>query len=428
MSAALVRDLEECLGAGSVETRDDGEVVIHPSRTAVVAELFRFARTQGVTVRTAPSRPARRSGRLARDGEVRLELDRLQGALQMNETAGTVVVPGGTCGADLAWRLHREGHWLWPRPLPFYAQPISSYLAGPGLAAEMTAFTMWESPLMALEAVLADGTVLKAGLAPRSAAGPDYRTFLVGAEDRIGVITRVTWRCVQRSIPMLAAVRTPTVDRGLELLAAFCAPGWRPFASRLFQGDDAGATVLLCLRAEGARAALLRSQLAGLLVDGDEQLPPQAARDWYEASILALAQRGQAALAGAAGPAGELMGNALLAVPEPGLSTLWRRLCGQGVKLPRRFRATVIGEGFRPEGAMLRVGLRKHGRAGLASAAAELVELTAAHGAQFAGLFDPSGRPLVPRTATTGSRTLLEQLAGDLGGERLNPPMPAKEY
>ncbi len=437
MSAALVQELGERLGANAVETRDDGEVRIHPRRTAVVAELFRYAFSRGLTVRTAPARPARRLGRQTRDGEVLLVLDRLQGALQVNDTAGTVVVPGGTSGADLAWRLHREGRWLWPRPLPFYAQPLASYLAGPGLAAEMTAFTMWESPLMALEAVLADGTVLKTGLAPRSAAGPDYRTFLVGAGDRLGVITRVTWRTVERSIPMLAAIHTPSLDRGLELLAAFCSTGWRPFASCLIEGDDpsswqtakpgAGATVLLCLRAEGARADLARSQLSGILRDGDEQLPPRAARGWYEARVLALAQRGQEALADAAGPTHGVMGTAVLAVPEPGLSGLWHQLTGQGGVKPRRFRASVIAEGFRPEGATLDVRLHKHGRAGLASAAIELVELAAAHGGLLSGLFDPGGRPLVPRTDALGAKTLMEQLAGDLGGG-LNPPMPMKEY
>ncbi len=411
-----------------------GEVVARPDRTAAVQELLRWAGERGVTVRSAPARPVGHDGALAGPGEVRLTLRRLQGALRLDRTARTVAVPGGTTGVELAWRLHREGFWPGPRPWPFFARAIGETLAGPALAGEHTAMGIWESPLMAVEAVLGDGRLLRAGVAPRSAAGPDYRAFLLGTGDRVGVITEVTWRVVARSIPMLTAAVVPSLDAALRLLADHCGDGWRPLASAVIEGRDpaawsgdrgggsaprrpAGATVLLCHRAQGTRAELLRRQLGdGVAAAGGEVLAPAAARSWFEGTFHDLCRHGVEALEASAPPRPRRrLGTAWIAAPWPAMAGLWKAL-----RAGRRGRwvGRVSGEGFRPEGGLLRVIMV--GR-DLAGAAEDVLARLDEAGGRLTTLLDADDRPVAPVCARHDAGALLDQVAAELGGP-LNPP------
>ena len=419
--------LADLLGPEGVVLSPDGGLVALPERTVAVSELLRWAARDGIRVRTPHARPAQRGRPFPAPGEVLLKLDRLQGSIVLQEESGIVVVPGGTSGADLAWRLHREGRWLQPRPWPFYDEPIGSYLAGPGLAGEMTALTMWESPLMAIEAVLSDGRTLRAGVAPRSAAGPDYRTFFLGCADRVGVITSATWRTVKRTVPMLAAVRFSADGSGLDLLARYCQGGARPFDSLLLRGGDpdswrqprawttGGDTVLLCHRAEGDRADLIRGQLAGLVSSfGGEVLDAREARGWYEESFLDTCQRGAAA-AGVVEEDGDWLGEAWIAAPWPALGALWNHLAQRS--------CLVSGEGFRPEGGTLRIRLlRRRGR-NLPRARRELAVALRTHGGRLCGMVDHRRRPVEVLAPDSSSVALLEAIADGLGPLRvLNPP------
>jgi len=433
MSAAeerLGNALTEMLGAEGVAELPGGGLAALPDRTSAVSELLRWAAKDGVAVRTPHARPLDRRRPFPGPGAVLLKLDRLQGSLVLQKESGIVVVPGGTTGADLAWRLHREGRWVQPRPRPFYTEPIGSYLAGPGLAGEMTALTMWESPLMAVEAVLADGRTLRAGVAPRSAAGPDYRTFLLGCGDRIGVITSVTWRTVNRTVPMLAAIRFAHEGSGLALLARHCRGGARPFDSMLFRGGAAdtwcdpgawgdGETVLLCHRAEGDRADLVRRQLTGLAREiGGEMLEPRKARSWYEGSFLDSCQRGSAAVC--AEPAGsEWLCEAWVAVPWSGLDALWDHL--------HKRHCVVSGEAFRPEGGTLRVRMRRRRGRSLIRARRELAVALQEHGGRLCGMVDPHGDPLDVLDASRASVALLDDLAGAIDSSGVLNPLYARE-
>jgi FAD/FMN-containing dehydrogenase len=413
---ALRAAVEEMLGTEAVSETPDGRVVVSPDRTTAVSELLRWASREAVVVRTPPRRWLDGRRPFPDSGELLLRLDRLAGVLVLDRVSNVVTVPGGVTGAELAWRLHREGRWIRPRPRPFYTEPIGNHLAGPALASEMTALTQWESPLMGLEAVLADGRVMRAGVAPRSAAGPDYRAFLLGTGDRMGVITSVIWRTERRTVPMLFAAQVPETGAGLEILREHCRDGWRPWSSAVVRGDRE--LVLLCHRAEGERAAMLRRQLGAAVADrGGEVLEPSAARGWFEGSFLSWCKRGETGGPDADVEAaqGEVV-DAWIAAPWPGLMRLW----GAGVT-GTGMRATVEAEGLRPEGGVLRVRMAtKRATPGrLARAREKLVELAEASRGRVVGLWTADGS-VEPAPGRGPASDLLDDMADELG-PALNP-------
>jgi alkyldihydroxyacetonephosphate synthase len=425
------RALTELLGAGSVERSEAGGLTARPDRATAVGELLRLAASEGFAVRT-PAGPPARAGK----AEVLLRLDRIDGALTLDTTSCTATVPGGLTGADLAWRLHREGYWVQPFAQPFYREPIGTWLAGSNLAGELTALSWWESPLMTVEAILGDGRVLRAGVAPRSAAGPDYRALLLGGGDRVGVITGVAWRIFRRTVPLLFAARLPDEGVAVPLLAEHCGRGWRPWCSWVARGAEpadwrrpatfggGGETLLLCHRAEGARADLLRRQIGDAVRGaGGEVLEPAEARAWYEGSFLGWCRHGAAAAAEATDePLDGQVGTAWIAVPWSAMPTLWSRLAD-----PRRkVRAVVSAEGLRPEGGLLKLRLLADGgnyRAGRARY--QLARTAASVRGRLVSFVDAEGVSLPPGHRTDPSLQLLEAVADGLGPRRvLNPLTP----
>jgi FAD/FMN-containing dehydrogenase len=400
---------------------------VSPTRVEAVAAALGWARERDLQVITSASPPAE-----AVDEGFVLSVAGLRGALSLHAESGTVRVEAGVTGAELAWQLHREGRCLWPRPAPFFREPLGPYLAGPGLAGEFVAFSIWESPLMALEAALRDGRVLRAGVAPRSAAGPDYRTFLLGMSDRVGVITSAIWRTVDRSVIALSAARFDSGPAALAAVRTHCATGWRPFAGRIAGAaedaswrEPAGAgrvQLLLAHRAEGPRADLLRDQLDRVIrAGGGVPLPSRAARAWHEQSFVDLCQRGSGVLTDA-GPArgdGQLA-SARVAVPWHQAQGLWSILEESGRRGPLGF--DLSAEGPRPEGVILHIRLCRRGRSriGLERALERLAGAVAEGGGALVGLHGPSGRPLPPPASATRAHQLLDAVVARLG------PAPAE--
>lgn len=436
-ASPMIADLRGLLGGQAVEEGAGGRIEVLPDRPEAVAEVLRWCRERGVVVRTPAGRPLVED---RRSDVVDLSMRRLQGPLVLERDAGTVRIPAGTPGAELAQRLHRQGRWIEPRPAPFLREDLATHVAGPALSAEFVAFGMWESPLMALEAVLADGRTIRAGVAPRSAAGPDYRAFLVGGGERLGVVTAAVWRTVERSVPCLAAARFPAVDAAAGAARRHTQGGWRPFASLLVPGleDPAawrratpgtGAVLLLCHRAEGERSDLLLRQLRDDVQDcGGENLPANSARAWYEGAILAPCQSGTAARDGASLPQGPgHLGTVRVAASWPALGAISTDLQTALAKGP--LKASWTWEGLRPEGGILTLRLLRRGRSriGLGAAVKRVLALTDEHGGMVAAVHDGTGAPRRVRRPDSAAQHLLEAVAEEMGvGGVLNPPL-AKE-
>ncbi len=435
---AMARELGRRLGAAAVSGGTDGEPLrVRPDHAEGIAAAFRWAHEQGVPVQ--PMGPEPLGGRVDADDSLLISTERLRPPLILQPEAGTVRIGAGTTGAELAWQLHREGRCPWPRPAPFHREALGPYLAGPGLAAEFVALSMWESPLMSIEAVLTDGRRIRAGVAPRSAAGPDYRAFFLGTGDRLGLITAAVWRTVERSVVLLFAASFPSSEGALATARAHCQAGWRPFSGWIGGGGDPdawrepvadeGAILLLALRADGPRADLIRRQLERAAGDhGGRVLPSRAARYWYEQSFLHVCQGGTAGLEAAAPArvAGQL-GTARIAVPWSGAAALWETLETVARKGP--LKVVVSAEIPRPEGVILHVRLCRRGRSriGLARALERIEVPLEVHGGVLAGLHDPGGRAVdLPRPPTTTNR-LLDEVALRLGAEASAGSAPPRE-
>jgi len=129
----------------------------------------------------------------------------------MTVTAGAGVM-GGVLEDWLNDRGYTCGHY--PQSLPI--STVGGWLATRGIGTFSNHYGGIENLVYRVEVMLADGTLLTLGRAPRSAAGPRLAELFIGTEGTLGIITQVTLKIFPLPEKLSFAVyRCPDLETGL---------------------------------------------------------------------------------------------------------------------------------------------------------------------------------------------------------------------
>ena len=178
--------------------------VVRPADAASVAAILRIASEAGVPVVPYGAGTGLMGG--ARSLEPCLVLDTVALNWIDPRPEDRIVWAGvGAVLADVDARLREHdlclGHDPWTFPVASVGGPISTN----GLGYKGGRYGGMGDQVLALEAVLADGTIIRTPAVPRRSTGPDLTRLFVGAEGMLGVI-------------VAAALRAFPVPERLELL------------------------------------------------------------------------------------------------------------------------------------------------------------------------------------------------------------------
>jgi alkyldihydroxyacetonephosphate synthase len=249
----------------------DGEVpalaaaVARPSSVDEIAAVLALCNDERVPVTVAAGRSGVCGGSVPAFGGIVLDLTGLEGIVAVDDTSLLVDVRAGTFG-DVFEDDLRAGHGLtvghWPQSVNL--STVGGWLACRGAGQYSTRYGKIEDMVVGLEAVLADGRVVRTGGSPRAAAGPDLNQLLVGSEGTLGVITEATLRA--HPVPPAerrAAYRLPSFAEGLDVCRRILRRGATPAVLRLYDdresrrylGEDNTHAVLLVLD-EGDRGLI----------------------------------------------------------------------------------------------------------------------------------------------------------------------------
>ncbi len=231
--------------------------VVRPTSTAEVVSVVQVCNEAHVPLTVAGGRSGVCGAAAAVFGGVVLDTTALAGVVHVDDLSGVVEVLPGTFGPDLEDHLRdHHGASVGHFPQSFDLATVGGWVAARGAGQYSTRYGKIEDMVVGLEAVLADGSVVRTGGAPAAAAGPDLTQLLVGSEGTLGVITRV-W---------LRTHRTPAHERrsawsfrsfadGVEACRQILQAGATPAVLRLYdaaesqrgQGGDGENCVLLVL-------------------------------------------------------------------------------------------------------------------------------------------------------------------------------------
>jgi alkyldihydroxyacetonephosphate synthase len=224
--------------AGQVAQR--AAVLARPTTVEQVSAVLAACTDAGVPVTPAGGRSGVCGASVPAYGGVLLDLTRLDAIGEVDVRSGVVEVEAGVFGPDLE-RVLREHHDLTVGHFPqsFQIATVGGWVACRGAGQYSTRYGKIEDMVVALEVVLADGSVVHTGGAPASAVGPDLNQLMLGSEGTLGVITRVWLRA--HPLPpseRRAAYSLATLADGFEACRQILRRGATPAVLRLYDGVE----------------------------------------------------------------------------------------------------------------------------------------------------------------------------------------------
>src|SRR5256884_2630754 len=170
-------------------------------------------------------------GALADEGSVLIVLTRLNRILKMDAGNRAAIVEPGVVNAKLSAAAQPRGLQYAPDPSSKSACTIGGNVAENAGGPHCLKYGVTANHVLALELLLADGTMVESGSPGGEPWGPDLVGLFVGSEGNFGIATKITVRLT----PLPRAVRTMLADfNGLrtagEAVSAIIAAGIVPAA------------------------------------------------------------------------------------------------------------------------------------------------------------------------------------------------------
>jgi len=300
--------------------------VAEPASTAQVAALVRWAAGARVPLVARGGGSGLMGAAAVVVPAIVVDLKRLR-AVAVEADACLVRAGAGATLAQVDAALAPHGLMLGHDPWTVGVATVGGALATNGLGYLGARAGSFGAQVRALEAVLADGTIVRTRSSPARSTGLDLARLLVGTEGTFGIITEATLAALP--VPeerVIHAWRLPSFDAGVTVATGLRRTGVRPACLELSADDAPGsAELLLVFDGLGGEATLHAERAARLVAAaGGERLgADEAERQWEERH--AIAERWAATRRGGAGewpPDGTQFDYAHVGVPLGGLATV----------------------------------------------------------------------------------------------------------
>src|SRR5205809_61821 len=182
-------------------------VVLPGSREEVIA-VVRLLAALGVPFVPRGAGTGLSGGALADEGSVLLVLTRLNRILEMDKNNRRAVVEPGVVNAKLGAAAKPHGLQYAPDPSSQTACTVGGNVAENAGGPHCLKYGVTANHVLALEVLLADGSVVELGSPGGEPWGPDLVGLFVGSEGNFGIATRITVRL----LPVPRAIRTQLAD------------------------------------------------------------------------------------------------------------------------------------------------------------------------------------------------------------------------
>ena len=332
-------------------------VVARPTTTDEVASVLAICDRARIPVTPAGGRSGVCAASVPVHGGVALDMTALVGVVAVDVESGIVEVRPGTFGPDLERTVRAEGLSVGHFPQSFDLATVGGWVASRGAGQYSTRYGKIEDMVVGLEAVLANGSVVRTGGAPAAAAGPDLTQLLVGSEGTLAVITDVWLRAHPTpASESRAAYSVPSFAAGVEACRRVLRRGATPAVLRLYDeqesarshgGDGSEAVVIVLDEGDaGIVDATMRIVDASVIDVGGRPADGALVAGWLEhrndtSALQALTRRGF------------VVDTMEIAAPWSALGVLFEQVRGALMEVPHTRAATCHLSHSYPDGACL---------------------------------------------------------------------------
>lgn len=211
-TASWLPDLVSLLGPDSVSTAAPDvsvhstdkwfashppEAVVFAKSTEQISQLMRFASERRIPVTPRGAGVGYVGGCVPIQGGISLSLARMNQILEINPADGVAVVQPGVITGDLQNAVRKIGWFYPPDPASLKECSLGGNIATNAGGPRCLKYGVTRHYVLGLEAVLADGTVLRAGgRCHKNKTGFDLIGLFVGSEGMLGIVTEATLRLI----------------------------------------------------------------------------------------------------------------------------------------------------------------------------------------------------------------------------------------
>ena len=219
--ASLADDLISLLGPERVSVSDSDitahstdkwsasnppQVVVHAETTEDVSKVLRYANEHRIPVTPQGSRVGYVGGCVPVKGGIALSVARMNRIKEIALEDGVAVVEPGVITGDLQKAVRELGWFYPPDPASLKECSLGGNVATNAGGPRCLKYGVTRSYVLGLEAVLADGSVVKAGgRCHKNKTGFELVGLMVGSEGMLGVVTEATLRLIPHP-PMRAMI------------------------------------------------------------------------------------------------------------------------------------------------------------------------------------------------------------------------------
>src|SRR5260221_4014620 len=257
MNRGAVEQLRKAVGADHVVTephdlvifeRDASlraalrDAIVSPASTAEVSLVMRIAQAQGLAVVPRGAGTGLSGGAVTLRGGIALSLARMHRILEIDPRGRTATVEPGVVNLDLSVEAARHGLFYAPDPSSQKACTIGGNAAENSGGPHCLYYGVTTNHILAMEVVLADGSVHWVGGDDPDRPGLDLLGVLVGSEGTMCVITPIQVKLL--AVP--EAVRTlpaglPTIQNAHHAVSHVIGHGIVPAALEMMDETTVGA-------------------------------------------------------------------------------------------------------------------------------------------------------------------------------------------
>jgi D-lactate dehydrogenase (cytochrome) len=201
------------------------DVVVFPESTADVARVLAGANAESVPVTPFGAGTSLEGHVIPVAGGISLDLSRLDRVLTVRPADLQADVQAGVLRSAL--NAAAAGHGLWFTVDPGADASIGGMAATNASGTTTVRYGAMRANVLALEVVLADGSVIRPGARTvKTSAGYDLRSLFIGSEGTLGVITELTvrlWGVPEHEVAVRLAF--PSLDHACRCAATLVAMG-----------------------------------------------------------------------------------------------------------------------------------------------------------------------------------------------------------
>jgi len=272
------------------------DLVVWPRSTSEVAAVLRLAGEHNIPVTPYGEGSGALGGAVPLQGGIALDMKRMDRVLELDRDNLMVTVEPGLNGARYEEYLNRHGFIGGHFPQSLRCSTVGGWVACRAAGTFSTRYGKIEDMVVALEAVLPDGKVIRGRKLPRTATGPRVDHLFIGSEGTLGVITAITlriWPYPEKRI--YSSYIFENIERALEAIRRLVQAGARPAVVRLYDPAEtahhfpdcevpAGHVILIYLFEGAAGIVAAEDELAARLAreEGGVAAGPAPVERWLE--------------------------------------------------------------------------------------------------------------------------------------------------